>query len=216
MDKGTLSKLFEPFFTTKAPGKGTGLGLTIVHGIVKQSHGLPGFQCAGAWHHVHNISAMRRGIYGGASISEADAVCSHRVQRRCLWWRMKRRSAALECGLLKACGYTVLAAGHGEEAMRICLEYSGPIHLLVTDLIMPHMNGRELARQVVMSWPSIKGLYVSGYPDDILHHEKQGTVFPKTVRLGCPVAHREERVRRYNRLSSRTSTHAFPSLSVRS
>jgi CheY-like chemotaxis protein len=74
----------------------------------------------------------------------------------------------LECGLLKARGYTVLDADNGEAAIRICQEYSRPIHLLVTDLIMPHMNGRELARQVVTIRPSVKVLYVSGYPDDTL------------------------------------------------
>ncbi len=168
MDKVTLSKLFEPFFTTKAPGKGTGLGLSIVHGIVKQSRG-----------HVLVSSAPGRGatftIYLPCAEASAEALASPNPMpsaasgsETVLVVEDEAQVRALECGLLKACGYTVLAAGHGEEALRICHEYSGPIHLLVTDLIMPYMNGRELAHQVVAIRPSTKVLYVSGYPDDIL------------------------------------------------
>jgi len=64
----------------------------------------------------------------------------------------------------------VLTAEHGKEAVRICQEYTGPIHLLVTDLIMPHMNGRELARQILQMRPTMKVLFVSGYPDETLTH----------------------------------------------
>jgi CheY-like chemotaxis protein len=168
MNKDTISKLFEPFFTTKKPGKGTGLGLSIVHGIVKQSHGhilvssTPGvgttftiyLPCA---EESADVRPSPTPMPITASGSETVLVVEDEAQVR-----------ALECGLLKASGYTVLAANHGEEALRVCHEYSGPIHLLLTDLIMPHMNGRELARQVVTSRPSTKVLYVSGYPDDTL------------------------------------------------
>jgi two-component system, cell cycle sensor histidine kinase and response regulator CckA len=168
MDNVTLSKLFEPFFTTKAPGKGTGLGLSIVHGIVKQSRG-----------HVLVSSAPGLGttftIYLPCAEASAEALASPNPMpsaasgsETVLVVEDEAQVRTLQCGLLKACGYTVLAAGHGEEALRICHEYSGPIHLLVTDLIMPHMNGRELAHQVVAIRPSMKVLYVSGYPDDIL------------------------------------------------
>jgi signal transduction histidine kinase/ActR/RegA family two-component response regulator len=168
MNKDTISKLFEPFFTTKKPGKGTGLGLSIVHGIVKQSHGhilvssTPG---VGTTFTIYlpcteesaDVRPSPTPTPITASGSETVLVVEDEAQVR-----------ALECGLLKASGYTVLAANHGEEALRVCHEYSGPIHLLLTDLIMPHMNGRELARQVVTSRPSTKVLYVSGYPDDTL------------------------------------------------
>jgi DNA-binding response OmpR family regulator len=74
----------------------------------------------------------------------------------------------LQCELLEANGYHVLAASHGGEALDICRDYSGTIHLLVTDLILPQMNGRELARQAVLIRSSMKVLYVSGYPDETL------------------------------------------------
>jgi signal transduction histidine kinase/ActR/RegA family two-component response regulator len=168
MNKDTISKLFEPFFTTKKPGKGTGLGLSIVHGIVKQSHGhilvssTPGvgttftiyLPCA---EESAEVRPSPTPMPITATGTETVLVVEDEAQVR-----------ALECGLLKASGYTVLAASHGEEALRILGEYSGPIHLLLTDIIMPHMNGRELARQVVASRPSTKVLYVSGYPDDTL------------------------------------------------
>jgi len=168
MSKDTLLKLFEPFFTTKEPGKGTGLGLSIVHGIVKQSRGhvlvssevgvgttfniyLPGVEAPA------EVPLSPQTLAPASSGSETVLVVEDEEQVR-----------TLECGLLKASGYMVLSASHGEEAIRICHAYQEPIHLLMTDLIMPHMNGRELARQVVPIRPSIKVLYVSGYPDDIL------------------------------------------------
>lgn len=168
MNKDTLSKLFEPFFTTKDPGKGTGLGLSIVHGIVKQSRGHilvssePGrgttfniyLPCVEAPAEVGSSSdAVSAASFG----TETVLVVEDEVQVR-----------TLESGLLEASGYHVLAASHGGEAMQICREYPGTIHLLVTDLILPQLNGRELARQAVSTRPSMKVLYVSGYPDETL------------------------------------------------
>jgi DNA-binding NtrC family response regulator len=80
----------------------------------------------------------------------------------------ERPVRTLECGLLEATGYNVLVASHGGEALHICREYPGTIHLLVTDLILPQMSGRELARQAGPMRPSMKVLYVSGYPDETL------------------------------------------------
>lgn len=168
MNKDTLSKLFEPFFTTKAPGKGTGLGLSIVLGIVKQSGGNilvssePGhgttfkiyLPCVEA---PAEVGLPPEAVSATSSGSETVLIVEDEEQVR-----------TLECGLLKASGYKVLAASHGGEAVRICHEYSGTIHLLVTDLILPQMNGRELARQVAPIRPSMKVLYVSGYPDETL------------------------------------------------
>jgi nitrogen-specific signal transduction histidine kinase/ActR/RegA family two-component response regulator len=168
MNKDTLSKLFEPFFTTKDPGKGTGLGLSIVHGIVKQSRGHilvssePGvgtifniyLPCVEAPAAVRSSSDPTSAASSG---TETVLVVEDEVQVR-----------TLECGLLEASGYHVLAASHGGEAMQVCREYPGTIHLLVTDLILPQLNGRELARQAVPIRPSMKVLYVSGYPDETL------------------------------------------------
>lgn len=168
MNKDTLSKLFEPFFTTKDPGKGTGLGLSIVHGIVKQSHGHilvssePG---VGTTFNIYlpcveapaEVGSSSDAVSSASSGTETVLVVEDEGQVR-----------TLECGLLEASGYHVLAASHGGEAMQICREYPGTIHLLVTDLILPQLNGRELARQAVPTRPSMKVLYVSGYPDETL------------------------------------------------
>jgi two-component system cell cycle sensor histidine kinase/response regulator CckA len=168
MNKDTLSKLFEPFFTTKDPGKGTGLGLSIVHGIVKQSRG-----------HILVSSEPGRGttftiylpcVEAPAEVrSSSDATSTASLgTETVLIVEDEGQVRTLECGLLEASGYHVLAASHGGEAMQICREYPGTIHLLVTDLILPQMNGRELARQAVPIRPSMKVLYVSGYPDETL------------------------------------------------
>ncbi|HKQ35966.1 MAG TPA: ATP-binding protein [Nitrospiraceae bacterium] len=168
MNKDTLSKLFEPFFTTKDPGKGTGLGLSIVHGIVKQSRGHilvssePG---VGTTFNIYlpcveapaEVGSSSDAVSAASSGTETVLVVEDEAQVR-----------TLECGLLEASGYHVLAASHGGEAMQICREYPGTIHLLVTDLILPQLNGRELARQTVPIRPSMKVLYVSGYPDEML------------------------------------------------
>lgn len=168
MNRDTLSKLFEPFFTTKEPGKGTGLGLSIVHGIVKQSRGHilvssePG--CGTTFNiYLPCVEAPAE----VRSSSDAAATASLGTET-VLVVEDEGQVRTLECGLLEASGYHVLAASHGGEAMQICREYPGTIHLLVTDLILPQMNGRELARQVVPIRPSMKVLYVSGYPDETL------------------------------------------------
>jgi two-component system cell cycle sensor histidine kinase/response regulator CckA len=168
MTKETRLKLFEPFFTTKAPGKGTGLGLSIVHEIVKQSGG-----------HILVSSEPGRGttftIYlpcaeppVGEGVS-ADAVrASYSGSETVLLVEDEGQVRTLEQSILKARGYNVLTARHGKDAVRICQEYPGPIHLLVTDLILPHMNGRELARRLLPMRASMKVLFVSGYPDETL------------------------------------------------
>lgn len=168
MDQETLAKLFEPFFTTKEPGKGTGLGLSIVHGVVKQSGG-----------HILVSSEPNLGttftIYLPCVEPEAEAVMSAQAMpptscgsETVLLVEDEGSVRTLECGILQARGYHVLTAEHGKEAVRICQEHAGPIHLLVTDLIMPHMNGRELAREILLMRPTTKVLFVSGYPDETL------------------------------------------------
>ena len=168
MNKDTISRLFDPFFTTKKPGKGTGLGLSIVHGIVKQSQGHILVSSTPGVGTTFTIYLPRVEESAEAPSSPTPMPTAATGSETVLVVEDEAQVRALECGLLKASGYTVLAAGDGEEAMRMLGEYSGTIHLLLTDIIMPHMNGRELARQVVMSRPSTKVLYVSGYPDDTL------------------------------------------------
>lgn len=166
MDQAVLAKLFEPFFTTKGPGKGTGLGLSIVYGIVKQSHG-----------HVAVSSEVGHGttftIYlpqvdAPAVASPAAAAVSEaaRGSETILVVDDEEQIRNLERGVLQANGYRVLTAGSGQDALRICRELREPIHLLVTDLVMPDMNGRDLVRHAAPLQRAMQVLYISGYPDD--------------------------------------------------
>jgi signal transduction histidine kinase len=166
MDQATQAKLFEPFFTTKAPGKGTGLGLSIVYGIVKQSHG-----------HVVVSSEVGHGSAFTIYLPQVEAPVSMpssikhtpaaaRGRETVLVVEDEEQIRGLECGILQAHGYTVLATGDSREALRICREHAEPIHLLMTDIAMPHMNGRDLAHQATPLRPMMQVLYVAGHPDD--------------------------------------------------
>jgi CheY-like chemotaxis protein len=171
MDAETQSHIFEPFFTTKEAGKGTGLGLATVYGIVKQSGGyvwvysepgegtalkiyLPRVEEAGAAEGERQQIAAASG--GNETILVAEDQDAVRV---------------LVCEVLKSKGYEVLEASQGEDALRIAREHEGPIHLLVTDVVMPGMSGRELARNLAVLRPEMKVLYMSGYTGNaIVHH----------------------------------------------
>jgi len=168
MNKDTLSKLFEPFFTTKEAGKGTGLGLSIVHGVVKQSGGHilvssePGLGTTFTIY-LPCVEQPAEILQSQVPMPAASSGCE-----TVLVVEDEAQVLTLERSILEARGYKVLTASHGKEAMRISQEYPEPIHLLVTDLILPHMNGREVARHLLPARPSMKVLYVSGYPDDTL------------------------------------------------
>jgi len=163
MDERTRSRLFEPFFTTKDPGKGTGLGLSTVYGIIKQSDG-----------HIWVYSEVGQGatfkIYlplvedaveqAGVSPSLADLP---RGSETLLLVEDEEGLRELARETLEMQGYTVLPARHGEEALRLSNAHASPIHLLVTDVVMPEMSGRELARHLTEPGSELKVLYMSGY-----------------------------------------------------
>jgi two-component system, cell cycle sensor histidine kinase and response regulator CckA len=166
MDQATLAKLFEPFFTTKAPGKGTGLGLSIIYGIVKQSHG-----------HVAVTSEMGCGTTFKIYLPQVEAPDSDvdiaglapiaaTGSETILVVDDEEQVRSLESGVLQSSGYKVLSVGNGQEALRILRESSEAIHLLVTDINMPLMNGRELARLAASLHPSMRVLFTSGHPDE--------------------------------------------------
>ena len=182
MDKETQSHLFEPFFTTKETGKGTGLGLSTVYGIIKQSGGniwaysepglgttfkiyLPRVEKA-AKIYKPRLKPKEAGAPGGTEtillVEDEDAVRS------------------MVSKILKNKGYTVLEARQGNEAIDICERLEGSINLMVTDVIMPHMSGRELAGRLAPMRPEMRVLYMSGYPDNtIVQHGvlESGTAF---------------------------------------
>ncbi len=172
MDAKTQARIFEPFFTTKEQGKGTGLGLATVYGVVKQSEG-----------YIWVYSELGKGttfkIYfpridepapsRGDGSRQGQRSCE--VPRRFCWWRMPSLCGQLTCALLKKNGYTVLAAENGKAAIELAERQDRPIHLLLTDVVMPGMSGRELANYLAAKRPDMRVLYMSGYTNDaIVHH----------------------------------------------
>jgi len=168
MSKQVLRKLFEPFFTTKETGKGTGLGLATVYGIVKQNDGF-----------VEVGSELGRGttvrVYLRRHIAEAEparvaAPQAHAASGRETVLVVEDEPAILQLSkrMLEKQGYRVLTAGTPGEAIRLAGEHAGKIHLLMTDVVMPEMNGRELAEKLHGIYPELKHLFMSGYADDII------------------------------------------------
>ncbi len=167
MDEDTRKHIFEPFFTTKEPGKGTGLGLATVYGIVTQSGG-----------HVAVATEVGRGttfrIYL-PRVEEAPAAAPAPVAggmptgtETVLLVEDEEGVRLLARHVLAACGYTVLVAGEGREALRLCERHRAPIPLLVSDVVMPQMGGRQLAECLHGLHPEMKILYLSGYTDDAI------------------------------------------------
>jgi two-component system, cell cycle sensor histidine kinase and response regulator CckA len=188
MDADTKAHMFEPFFTTKEFGKGTGLGLSTVYGIVKQSGGsvwvysevgigttfkiyLP---CVGPAPEIAAPSDIPEKIEGGLQtiLVVEDEVPLLEVTHRSL----------------EAFGYVILAANSPAEAMRISASHPGPIHLMVTDVIMPGMSGAQLASRLSASRPEMKVLYVSGYTDDTI--VRHGVLEPGLAFLQKPFSPR--------------------------
>jgi len=166
MNEETLARIFEPFFTTKGPGKGTGLGLATVYGIVKQ--------CGG---HVGVYSELGRGTTFKVYLPPvAESVLSGKsFQRLAQAPRGSETVLVVEDEdavrritrlALQMHGYVVLEARNGAEALRICEAHEGPLDLLVTYVVMPDMGGRQVAERLTARKPGIKVLFLSGYPDD--------------------------------------------------
>jgi PAS domain S-box-containing protein len=174
MDSDTQSHIFEPFFTTKGT-KGTGLGLSTVYGIVKQSGGYiwvyseqgkgTSFKIYMPHVTVEEVAAVEQPAAAAAATVPAEAaretvlVVEDEVNLR----RLTRQ-------FLENQGYTVLEASDGAAAVQICVAHQGIIHLLLTDVIMPGMNGRELAQRVSEIRPNMKVLYMSGYTENAIGH----------------------------------------------
>jgi PAS domain S-box-containing protein len=168
MDAATMSRAFEPFFTTKGVGEGTGLGLSTVYGIVKQSSGeiyvesKPG---RGATFRVY----LPRTAASGEPVTTVRTVSSaSQGSETILLAEDETGVRTLVTETLRRHGYHVLAADDPEEALRLARTHAQPIHLLVTDVIMPRMNGKQLADQVAALRPSIRVLYISGYHDEMI------------------------------------------------
>jgi signal transduction histidine kinase/ActR/RegA family two-component response regulator len=180
MDATTRSHAFEPFFTTKEKGKGTGLGLATVYGIVKQSGGsvsLDSEPGKGATFHVY---LPRR--EGGAEATPPPAGLPPPPPgtETVLLVEDEAMLRALSREVLEGSGYRVLEAAGGEEALRVAAAHEGTIHLLLTDVVMPGLNGRMVAERLAPSRPAMKVLYTSGYTDDAVFQRgvlPEGTAF---------------------------------------
>jgi CheY-like chemotaxis protein len=171
MDAKTQGRIFEPFFTTKEVGRGTGLGLSTVYGIVKQSGG-----------NIWVYSEVGRGttfkVYlpcvdsptdeSRATIDDTKAPVGSETVLLVEDEEMVRNMTR---EILQESGYQVLEAKHGQEALLVAKRHHGPIHLMLSDVVMPQMSGRELAEQLSPVRREMKVLYMSGYTDDaIVHH----------------------------------------------
>jgi len=166
-----LAHIFEPFFTTKEDGKGTGLGLATVYGIVKQNHGFvwvysePGMGTAFKIY----LPRVRQGVRKLAPPAPVE-----KPLRGCETLLLVEDEAAVresEDEFLKLSGYTVLQAENGESALRVARDHAGPIHLTITDVVMPRMGGPQLAEQLLVERPLMKVLFVSGYAENtVLRH----------------------------------------------
>jgi PAS domain S-box-containing protein len=179
MDSEVLSHIFEPFFTTKDPGKGTGLGLSMVYGIVKQNNG-----------YIMAYSEPGRGTTFKIYLprTSEDLAASHKLEKEVpggsetiLVVEDEVALRELTCVLLQDAGYTVLEASEVEDAISTAKDSHRKIDLLLTDVVMPRLDGRELANQLLALRPDMKILFMSGYTDDVIVHREALTKGAKLV-----------------------------------
>ena len=183
MDTEVQEHIFEPFFTTKPPGKGTGLGLAIVYGVVKQT---------GGWITVRSKPGAGTSFemyipHADASEEEPAATAKQKEPGTRTDAQLGRGTETIllvedQQGIrevvqefLKRRGYSVLCAADGDEALQIADEHTRPIHLLLTDVVMPNMGGAELVQQITRTRPDIRVLFISGNPDQAALDERLGT-----------------------------------------
>jgi two-component system cell cycle sensor histidine kinase/response regulator CckA len=180
MDEETVARIFEPFFTTKESGRGTGLGLSTVYGIIKQS---------GGYILVH--SNVGRGTTFTVYLPQIDTGPDEYKPNTTIEDPLQGDETILlvededtvrrtVSKILAMYGYEVLEAQNGRSALQLCELYRKPIDLLLTDVVMPEMSGRELANRLASQHPEMKVLYMSGYTDDVIVHHgvlDQGTEF---------------------------------------
>jgi nitrogen-specific signal transduction histidine kinase len=184
MDVETLDHIFEPFFTTKELGNGTGLGLSTVYGIIKQSGGF-----------IEVSSQVGAGttfkIYLPALCESVDLLEINLSEAEPLWGSetiLLVEDEEILRHLIKEAlqlnGYRVLEAQNSREAIMLCERHTEPIHLMLTDVVMPQMNGRQLAQRLARLRPEMKVIYMSGYAEDVLF--RQGVLDPSITFLQKP------------------------------
>ena len=170
MSKEILSHLFEPFFTTKELGKGTGLGLATVYGIVTQNGGFINVYSEPGQGTTFKIYLPRHGGKAELGRRQGPAEATLRGQETILLVEDEPANLKLTRMMLEKQGYTVLAANTPEEGIRLAREHVGKIQLLVTDVVMPGMNGRDLARNLLSIQKGLECLFMSGYTGNVIAH----------------------------------------------
>ncbi len=187
LDQEAQARIFEPFFTTKERGKGTGLGLSTVYGIVKQSGGL-------IWVYSEPDKGTTFKIYLPRLDAPGELAGLSQVSGKCEWGSetillvededMVRQVARR---ILQRHGYTVLEAASGREALGLSHQHPGPIHLMLTDVVMPEMSGQEIMENLKPQRPEMKVLFMSGHTENaIVHH---GVLDPGTAFIQKPFKH---------------------------
>jgi CheY-like chemotaxis protein len=170
MDRETLERVFEPFFTTKETDKGTGLGLATVYGIVKQHGG-----------NIRVRSERGKGtsfdvyfpVSEEAGVHEEDAASEHgdlHGSETILLVEDNEQVRILSLAILEQQGYAVLTAENGRKALMLLDKHDGSLDLLLTDVVMPEISGKDLFERISGDYPDLKVLYMSGYTDDVIGH----------------------------------------------
>jgi CheY-like chemotaxis protein len=172
MSQAVLDRLFEPFFTTKEQGRGTGLGLSTVYGIVRQHGGIilvESNQGQGSLFKIYFPVWERPGAAGTGNDESSSLTPAHGTETILIMEDdpMVRKVAG---EMLQQLGYTAVLAENPEDCLTLLAKQKQPMHLLLTDVVMPTMDGRELARRAQAVWPGLKVLYMSGYTHEVIDH----------------------------------------------
>jgi CheY-like chemotaxis protein len=171
MESEIFSKIFEPFFTTKGMGQGTGLGLATVYGIVKQNKGFINVYSEPGQGTTFKIYLPRHAAKADQMSKELTAAPAAQGHETILLAEDDPALLKMTRMILEKLGYRVLPAPTPGEAVRVASEYADEIHLIITDVVMPKMNGVDLSKTLVSLYPGLKHLFMSGYTgNNIAHH----------------------------------------------
>ncbi len=170
MDKATRDKIFEPFFTTREMGKGAGLGLATVYGIIKQNNGFINVYREPGQGTTFRIYLPRHEAGLKQDSQRQTVITDAKGNETILLVEDEQTILKMTTKMLERLGYCMLAASSPDDAIGLANRHAGEIHLLMTDVIMPHMNGRELSARLQSRYPGIRVLFMSGYTANVIAH----------------------------------------------